>query len=396
MTTDEFDNSYELSEVLERFETMLKQNENLFFDIDEFEMIIDHYKQTELPEKVLQVCQIALAQYPFSFEVKLEQSYALAALEQYDEALNLLHQLENLQPNDADLLFLKANICYLIGNYTQSLEILQYILEFAEDRAEVLFRIGFVYQHLEDYQQALRYYFKALEANAKHEGTMDELLICLELSEYYDAGIDFFKKQIDSDPYNQQAWFHLGLIYAQKEDFGAAVQAFDYAITIDEQFDRAMLEMGHAYMNLDAYAEAQKKYKQYLQISGLDDPHVLCCLAATYEKQDDFTRAIQYYRKALQQSQDHADAWFGLGTCMIAQEKWFESVHFLKKAVRLNELQENYWLALANAEYHLGNLVNAEEAFEKANLLDPSNPDIWRGWALLYYEQGDEQKGLDL
>ena len=55
-----------------------------------------------------------------------------------------------------------------------------------------------------------------------------------------------------------------------------------------------------------------------------------------------------------------------------------------------------YWLALAAAEYQIGNLVSAVEAYEKATEVGPENKDGWLNWSILLYEQGNFDGAIDL
>ncbi|MCD4745049.1 MAG: hypothetical protein K8R58_01995 [Bacteroidales bacterium] len=50
--------------LVKRFEEMLKKNEQYFFDVDEFEIIIDYYFEKENLKRTDEAIQYAIAQYP--------------------------------------------------------------------------------------------------------------------------------------------------------------------------------------------------------------------------------------------------------------------------------------------------------------------------------------------
>ena len=75
---------------------------------------------------------------------------------------------------------------------------------------------------------------------------------------------------------------------------------------------------------------------------------------------------MHYYIVAIKLDPLWDDGYFGVGICLCEKKKWFEAIHFLKKALELNKHNTYYWLALADAEANLGSLVSALEAYQKA------------------------------
>ena len=47
---------------------------------------------------------------------------------------------------------------------------------------------------------------------------------------------------------------------------------------------------------------------------------------------------------------------------MLKKEKFFEAIHYFKKAIHLNKDNANYWVGLADAEFNLGNMQASSEA----------------------------------
>ena len=55
-----------------------------------------------------------------------------------------------------------------------------------------------------------------------------------------------------------------------------------------------------------------------------------------------------------------------------------------------------YWKRVAEAEYHIGNLVSSLDAYEEASMLNPEDIEIYLDWSHIYYEQGEYEKALDV
>jgi len=115
-----------------------------------------------------------------------------------------------------------------------------------------------------------------------------------------------------------------------------------------------------------------------------------------YEHLGQHPKAIEFYRKASKADAYFHEAFYGIGKCLEAQDKSYESIHFFKRALKLDEANADYWLAKANAEYKTGNIISSLEAFEEACVLEPSNPEVWKNWSFVHYESGDMDKAVDL
>lgn len=62
----EFDNPEEARSSVERYEEMIRNKDQYFFDADAFEKIIDYYIEKNDPIKAMQVVEYALSQHPYA------------------------------------------------------------------------------------------------------------------------------------------------------------------------------------------------------------------------------------------------------------------------------------------------------------------------------------------
>src|SRR5690606_3089036 len=85
---------------VERYEEMLRNQDQYFFDALAFEGIIDYYIEKNDPVKALQVVGYAVNQHPFAavFHLKEAQLYAMTG--QFGLALEALDKAETLEPSD--------------------------------------------------------------------------------------------------------------------------------------------------------------------------------------------------------------------------------------------------------------------------------------------------------
>src|SRR3954465_14362837 len=106
MEEEEFDHHEEeqlIQQSVQRYEEMLRQKDEYFFDVDAFISIIDNYIEKNDPVKSMEVIEYATHQHPSSVEFLLKKAQILAMTSQPQRALMILEQAEMLAPNEADL-----------------------------------------------------------------------------------------------------------------------------------------------------------------------------------------------------------------------------------------------------------------------------------------------------
>jgi tetratricopeptide (TPR) repeat protein len=81
-----------------------------------------------------------------------------------------------------------------------------------------------------------------------------------------------------------------------------------------------------------------------------------------------------------------AAAWFGIAITLEFEERWYEAIHYVKRALELNSENGEYWFLLGDCEREMNNLEEAEECYRKAIEYNPDNIDIWFEFADFLYQ----------
>ena len=106
-----FDNlSEDTNPSLIKFEQMLKTNQVLFFDALEFENIIHHYidfAQFNLAKKAI---KMGMEQHPENVELMLLKSELFLVDGSFNEAENMLNDIERISPEHEEIFLQRANI----------------------------------------------------------------------------------------------------------------------------------------------------------------------------------------------------------------------------------------------------------------------------------------------
>ena len=98
---DENKNYYQedsgLQEVINRYERMLKANTSSYFDVHEFERIVDHYLDIEKYPSAIQAVDNAISQHPTSTGLLLKKAQVLAESGKPGDGLNYIYKIERIE-----------------------------------------------------------------------------------------------------------------------------------------------------------------------------------------------------------------------------------------------------------------------------------------------------------
>jgi tetratricopeptide (TPR) repeat protein len=104
-------------------------------------------------------------------------------------------------------------------------------------------------------------------------------------------------------------------------------------------------------------------------------------LAAVYDKQRDYSAAIEAYRQVTAQEGAGADAFYGLGNVLKRTTKYQEAVEAYEKAISMNIANKEIYFELGDTYEALQNWAKAADAYEKYLALKPEV--TWNGYLRL-------------
>jgi protein O-GlcNAc transferase len=104
---------------------------------------------------------------------------------------------------------------------------------------------------------------------------------------------------------------------------------------------------------------------------------------------DDTTRAVQWYRRAVEARPDYADAYQALGHLYSEEGNAIEAAAAYEKAVALDPSFKSSFNKLGNAYALIGDLEKSRAAYERAVALDPHFLEAQLNLANLYATRGE-------
>jgi predicted Zn-dependent protease len=118
---------------LTRFESMLKTNDILFFDSNEFENIIHHYLENGKIALAKRAIKLGLEQHPTSINLRLYQVEILVIENKFSEADDILDMLHEIEPNNEEIYIQKANVLSKQDKHEKAIETLLIAIDLSSD-----------------------------------------------------------------------------------------------------------------------------------------------------------------------------------------------------------------------------------------------------------------------
>ncbi|MDO9339950.1 MAG: tetratricopeptide repeat protein [Bacteroidales bacterium] len=379
MEDDKYGFSYEeeVKHAVQKFERMKKNNENYFFDVIEFETIIDYYIESNNALKAFEAATLATKQHPNSVSIQLRKARVLLDKGRAVEALRILKKLESIEPGNHELYIAKGTALGMLGDIQGAKKMFDYSLTLdSEDIENILFAITSVLQNLNYYEHMIPYLVKLVDMEPEFKAHLYDLAYGYEKIEDFENSIKYYLKYLEEEPFSDSAWYNLGIIYNKLELYEKAMEAYDYALAINSQNTFALFNKGNILSNLEKYADAIPVYHEYLE-NEPDNFEAMTYLAECYEKISEITMARKYYQEAIELAPDFADPWFGLGIIALNTGNTDDSLIFFRKAVRLDDENPEIWYLLGKAHYNKGEKKAAMRCFREALKLDAYFDEVW-------------------
>lgn len=362
---------------VQRYEAMIARQGKAYFDVEDLELIIDHYLEASDARRAKDALDFAKEQHPGSVDLMYSEAVVLMNMGRLNKALEVLDALARIEPFSAEVHLHKAGIYSQMRNHRRAIEHFRRAYELSEEgRDEILVDLAFEHESLGAREQAIDHLKRALAINPENEAALYELAHCFDLSDAQQASVTYFKEFTNEHPYSFVAWFNLGNALSQLERHEESNEALDLCLAIDDGFSSALYSKARNYLMMGQYQEAVTCYEEVLRIDGA---HALTFsyIGECYEKMERFEQAMIHYDQAIALDPNWIDAWIGRGVVNDMQGRFSEAVRDLLVAVKLQPDHADAWYYLANALGRAERYEEALEAYARLHALDPGNIDGW-------------------
>ena len=267
---------------------------------DEAELLYKQILQLQ-PELENQDRAIASSNLGSIFE---QQGFLDAALESYQQALQLKPDYAEAHYNLGNVLQKQGNLEAAVKSYQQALKIKPEIAQAHNNLGNVLEKQGFLEAALECYQ-------KALTLKPDYAQAHNNLGNVFRQQGNLEAALTSYQQALNIKPDYAQAYDNLGNVFRQQGFLGAAVESYQQALKIQPNYASAHHNLGNALKLQGNLEAALKSYRQAISLNP-NYAEVHHNLGTTLYEQGSLEAAIQSYHEALRFQPDFAPAKFGI------------------------------------------------------------------------------------
>lgn len=374
--------------VIARCEEMLITSKSVYFDVFEFEGIIEYYIENNEMGKAMSVIDIALAQHPNSSDLEMKKAKLLLERNLTQEALVMINRLLSTDKSNSELYILRGSCMADSGKIDAANADFAIAVELSigNEVEETYYTCALAFIDNGLYQDAIPYLEKSYNLNQDNTMVIYDLAYSYDRILNFERSVNFYKLYLDLDPYSDNAWYNLGIVHNKANEYSDAINAFDYAIAINETYASAYFNKANTLANWDKYAEAIAVYKEYLNLEN-ENPVALYYIGECYEKLNEYDTAVAYYNDVLKIDRHFADAWFGIGIVNYYKDKYDDAKLFMEKAIELNNENSEYWLSYGNVVRAMDTMPKETiNAYRQASQINPYDSEPW-----LYYADATKQ-----
>jgi len=371
----------EQSNIIARCEQMFILQNELYFDVHEYEFAIDFFMDHSDFDKALTLVLIASKQHPISSEIKLRKAKIYLNKGKPNKALQIITSLSESGAEQHEIESI-TGFCYIEINNLQEAEIhFDKAIIAASDDIDISYYIATNLINKEQFSLAIKYLEQTYLTDNTNPFAIYDLAFCYEKTDELEMSVLFYKKFINIDPYSDNAWYNLGILYNRLEEYPDAISAFDYALAINEKNAMALFNKANTYANWTQYETAIELYNEFL-IFEKDNVVALYYIGECHEKLEHYEDAKNYYLTTLSIDPLFSEAWHGLGVVAFYEQNLVEACQMTEKAILLDADNPEFWFSFGNINKSIeGNEQKALDCYQKATELEPYDAEFWLNYA---------------
>ncbi len=291
-------------------------------------------------------------------ESRSESLYHMAlcyrGLKQEKQALELLHQAEDLNPEKPAIAVALGYIYQQQRGFLKAIRYYYRALALDPECLRALYNLGQIYAEQKDFQQALKWFAKLLQLHPDHLETHIQAGFAHDNLGNIKTAIACYRKALRLEPTNIVLYIILGLAYSRNNQYKKALAVYHRALAHDpEEPCEVYYLMGLANLNADRPEAAIESFEKAIACGG----------------------------KNAGDSANH------LGQLYLARHKTRQAIRCFRHAIEQDMQDAQSYLNLARAYGQLNDVKRAQKYARRAMKLQPKNPEVLYQVALFYYRQ---------
>ena len=268
----------------------------------------------------LELLDIKLQRHPDDPKLLAHRAEVLFKLGRAKEANFDINRAVSLKPDNPDYLMLKADICFANGDVENSYKALQEAEQLTPQSIEVQLKMGEITFYSRDYDRAFACLTRVTQKDPNNRTALFMKGFIYKEKGDTASAVQLFRRVCDKFPDYAPAFEQLGVLYAARNE-NLALEYLNTALQLDPSNTNTMYALAMFYQERKEMDKAETLYRQILDINenSADAWHNLGWIEMTHYS--DYTRAVEYFDKALAADPQHEQAQTNRQVAMQAMGK---------------------------------------------------------------------------
>lgn len=379
MEEDFFDN-----ELIHRFEEMIENNAEYYFDTSDIEDIAITYLEWGEIHYAQLAIEHGLKIHPNSTAIKIKKLEVLLELDQNKEAKILIDEIEDIAQNHLDFLICCAKYYANVEDYQLSLYFCEKALEKGQEKNFLYNFIADIYFNCQNFQKAIEFYQKALVEDPEDQYAMDCLINTYQKINAEQDALEFLSDFLNQDPFSEMAWKNFAILQFNQENFPKALEAFDNLLAISEGKNSDSFYLYNkavCFESLEQWENAIETYTELLDYQDQEKDILYYKIGRCYKKNSCFSKAIFYFQKAIDENPFSDESMSQLAEIYHKVKKLDEAIDFIKEAININSENVNHHKDLAFYYIEAENLEQSLIPLKKITQLETYQFKNWYAYS---------------
>lgn len=385
----------EFQVLLRKYEDMRSGVQSVFFDVEEFEQIIDYYLDDFQYDEARAAADLGKQQHPGSVEIQYKFIHIYIEQGKPKKALALLEEIPVWEEDNPERHFLKGTALCLLGKLKEAEAQFDRALEISsEDTFEALLNISIAFENVRHYELAIKYLLQAYRQQPENLSVLYDLGYFYDRLHRFDESLRYYQQYLDLDPYSDNVWYNTGIVHHKLEEHDQAVEAYDYSIAINPDYASAYFNKASVWVGAGRFEKAIDAYREFLDVEP-ENTQAYCYIGDCYEQMNMLDHAMTAFQKVIELDNTDPEGWFGAGMIYQRLGQLQEAITYILKAIEFDNNNLDYWINLGYVNEEAGQVEEAVKCYGFVTRSDAKDLDGWTALTGLLMKEGAFAQALN-
>lgn len=254
------------------------------------------------------------------------------------------------------------------GQNEQAAELIQKVIEADPTDLQARSLLANLYNAMGRKDEAANVYLEILHDNPDNLNVMLFLGSLYAGNRQFEKAQDVFEKIVEQEPESYAAHYYLAKIYSELHLYDKSFAAYEKALSLNWS---AMLafEVAEAYENQEKHDKAIELYRRILEEDETNE-QARALLVTVYWRQGEYDMALKELKELRSYAKDVQKVDFFIGRLLLDQKRFDEAIAFFSRILEENPHLESARYMLITAYYQKGDLESAKKILRQ---IEPDN-----------------------